>query len=308
MKALMNTKEVAAYLGIHEKQVYSLAKAGRIPCTRVTGKWLFPKGLIDQWIEESARNPLRTRKREERAFLLAAGSDDPSLGVVRDLYAARRGPATFFVATVGSTAGLAAMRDGVADLALAHLRDPQTGEYNLPYLESAVPSGAAVVVLFHRDLGLVTRPGNPLGLRAVGDLTRPGLRFINRQDGSGTRLFLDQQLARLGVDAGGIDGYQDTVATHLEVGLRVLRGEADVGLATRAAARLLGLDFTPLTRERFDLVIAKERFFAPAIQPVVEIVGSRDFRTRIEALGGYDTSDSGRILSSGSPAPPRPPT
>jgi len=146
---------------------------------------------------------------------LAAGSDDPSLGVVRELYAARRGPATFFVATVGSTAGLAAMRDGVADLALAHLRDPHTGEYNLPYLESAVPSGAAVVVLFHRDLGLVTRTGNPLGLRAVGDLTRPGLRFINRQDGSGTRLYLDQQLARLGVDPGGIDGYQDTVATHL---------------------------------------------------------------------------------------------
>src|SRR3990172_11073776 len=157
MTELMNTKEVAAYLGIHEKQVYSLAKAGRIPCTRVTGKWLFPKGLIDQWIEESARNPLRTRKREERAFLLAAGSDDPSLNVVRDLYAARRGPATFFVATVGSTAGLAALRGGVADLALAHLRDPQTGEYNLPYLESAVPSGAAVVVLFYPDLRLVTR-------------------------------------------------------------------------------------------------------------------------------------------------------
>jgi excisionase family DNA binding protein len=298
MKALMNTKEVAAYLGIHEKQVYSLAKAGRIPCTRVTGKWLFPKGLIDQWIEESARNPLRTRKREERAFLLAAGSDDPSLGVVRELYAARRGPATFFVATVGSTAGLAAMRDGVADFALAHLRDPQTGEYNLPYLESIVPSGAAVVPLFHRELGLVMRPGNPLGLRGVSDLTRAGLRFINRQEGSGTRLYLDQQLAQLRINPDAITGYQDTVSTHLEAGLKILHGEADTGVATRAAARLLGLGFSPLTRERFDLVIAKERFFARAVQALLEVVGSREFRNRVEAIGGYDTSESGRILSS----------
>ena len=308
MKALMNTKEVAAYLGIHEKQVYSLAKAGRIPCTRVTGKWLFPKGLIDQWIEESARNPLGTRKREERAFLLAAGSDDPSLGVVRELYAAQRGPATFFVATVGSTAGLAAMRDGVADLALAHLHDPETGEYNLPYLESIVPSGAAVVPLFHRELGLVTRTGNPLGLRGVSDLTRAGLRFINRQEGSGTRLYLDQQLAQLRINPDAITGYQDTVSTHLEAGLKILHGEADTGVATRAAARLLGLGFSPLTRERFDLVIAKERFFARAVQALLEVVGSREFRNRVEAIGGYDTSESGRILSSASPAPPRPPT
>jgi excisionase family DNA binding protein len=298
MKALMNTKEVAAYLGIHEKQVYSLAKADRIPCTRVTGKWLFPKGLIDQWIEESARNPLRTRKREERAFLLAAGSDDPSLGVVRELYAARRGPATFFVATVGSTAGLASMRDGVADLALAHLHDPETGEYNLPYLESIVPSGAAVVPLFHRELGLVMRPGNPLGLRGVSDLTRAGLRFINRQEGSGTRLYLDQQLAQLRINPDAITGYQDTVSTHLEAGLKILHGEADTGVATRAAARLLGLGFSPLTRERFDLVIAKERFFARAVQALLEVVGSREFRNRVEAIGGYDTSESGRILSS----------
>jgi len=298
MTELMNTKEVAAYLGIHEKKVYYLAKARKIPCTRVTGKWIFPKALIDQWIEDSAKGPAKKRRDEVSSLLLVAGSDDPCLGILRELCTRRLGPASFFLATVGSSAGLAALRDGVADLALAHLHDPETGEYNLPYLESTVPSGAAVVPLFHRDLGLVTRPGNPLGLWAAGDLTRPGLRFINRQEGSGTRLYLDHEIARLGIDPNHINGYGEAVPTHLEVGLKILRGEADAGVATRATTHLLGLDFIPLTRERFDLLIAKERFFARPVQVLLEIAGSREFRTRVEALGGYDTSESGRILSS----------
>jgi len=297
MTELMNTKEVAAYLAIHEKKVYALAKAGRIPCTRVTGKWVFPRRLIDQWIEDSAKGPGRRRKEEERPALLAAGSDDPSLGILRELYARRLASTSFFLATVGSSAGLAAIRDGVADLALAHLLDPDTGEYNLPYLERTLPSGHAVVPLFHRELGLVTRPRNPFGLQTVADLTRPGLRIINRQQGSGTRLYLDQQLGRARIEPERINGYQEAVATHLEVGLKVLRGEADVGIATQAAARLLNLDFIPLTRERFDLVIPRERFFGRGVQVLLEIVGSREFRARIEALGGYDTSDSGRILA-----------
>lgn len=298
MGQLMNTKEVAAYLGIHEKKVYLLAKAGRIPCTRVTGKWIFPKTLIDQWIEESARGSIGGRRiQEERPFLLVAGSDDPSLGILRELIASRLTPASLFFAIVGSSAGLAAIRDGVADLALTHLLDSITGEYNLPFLSEIVPSRPVVVALFYRELGLVVRPGNPLGIRTVADLARTGLRVINRQQGSGTRLYLDQQLARLSIEARRINGYQDAVATHLEVGLRILRGEADAGIATRAAARLLGLGFTPLTRERFDVVIAKERFFTRGAQALLEIVGSREFRTRVEALGGYDTSESGRILA-----------
>ncbi|MEE9173002.1 MAG: substrate-binding domain-containing protein [candidate division NC10 bacterium] len=297
MGQLMNTKEVAAYLGIHEKKVYYLVKTRKIPCTRVTGKWVFPKNLIDQWIEESAAGPTQKRREEERPFLLAAGSDDPSLTILRELYTTRLTLTPFFLATVGSSAGLAAVRDGVADLALAHLLDPATGEYNLPYLQNTLLSGAAAVPLFYRELGLVVRPGNPLGVRSVADLARTGLRIINRQPGSGTRLYFDHELARLGIDPKQITGYPVAVVTHLEVGLKVLRGDADAGLATKAAARLLGLDFTPLTRERFDIVIAKDRFFSRGVQTVLEIVGSREFRTRVEALGGYDTSESGRILA-----------
>jgi len=298
MRELLNTKEVAKYLGINEKKVYYLAKGGKIPCTRVTGKWTFPKKLIDQWLEESSKGTSTGKIEEPRNFLLAAGSDDPSLGILRDLYTSRKTPASLFMATVGSSAGLEAIRDGVADFALAHLLDPTTGEYNLPFIQKAVPSGVAVVALFHRELGLVLRTGNPLGLRTLADLTRTGVRMVNRQKGSGTRHYMDQGFSRLDIDPGGIDGYDDAVVTHLEVGLKILSEHADAGVATKATARLLGLDFIPLTQERFDVLIPKQRFFSPAIQTLLETVGSREFRSRVEAMGGYDTAESGRIIAS----------
>src|SRR4029450_4767174 len=122
---LMNTREVARYLGINDKKVYFLAKAAKIPCTRITGKWTFPKKLIDQWIEDSASGVIeRKAKTEERNFLLAAGSDDPSLGILHDLYEAQTQTASFFMTTVGSSGGLAAIRSGAADFATAHLLEP----------------------------------------------------------------------------------------------------------------------------------------------------------------------------------------
>jgi excisionase family DNA binding protein len=298
MREFLNTKQLAEYLGINEKKVYYLAKSGKIPCTRLTGKWLFPKNLIDQWIEENSRRAVGTRKEKRSESLLAAGSDDPSLGILRDLYASRRPSGSLFIATIGSSAGLEAIREGVADFAFAHLLDPTTGDYNLPFISKTISSGVAVVPLFHRELGLLARSGNPLGLRTLADLTRTGVRMINRQKGSGTRHYIDHAFSELGIVTQRIAGYDDAVATHLEAGLKVLRREADAAIATRAAAQLLGLDFIRLTQERFDMLIPKERFFSSPIQSLLEIVGSRKFRDRVEAMGGYDTSQSGRIIAS----------
>lgn len=294
---LMNTREVARYLGINEKKVYALAKAGRIPCTRVTGKWTFPRKLIDSWIEQSAVPPqTRQLRLEQRPFLLAAGSDDPSLGVLRALYEQQTNPGSFFLSTTGSSGGLAAVRDGVADLATSHILDPASGEYNLAFVKNFLGTKAAVVQLFYRQLGLVAAPGNPMKLRALADLARRKVRMINRQAGSGTRLYLDQALARLKISPRKLNGYAIEVATHVEVGLPVLRGEVDTGLATMTTARMLGLDFIPLARERFDAVIPQARFFSPGVQALLSVVGSREFRDRLEAMGGYDSSESGRII------------
>jgi putative molybdopterin biosynthesis protein len=294
---LMNTQQVARYLGINEKKVYALAKTRKIPCTRVTGKWTFPRKLIDAWIEQSAGSPqIKERRTEQRPLLLAAGSDDPSLGILRELFEQQTKPASFFLNTIGSSGGLAAVRDGAADLATSHILDAATGEYNLPFIRTLLGTRAVVVQLFHRQLGLVVAPGNPMKLRAVADLARRKVRMINRQAGSGTRLYLDQALARLKISPRKLNGYATEVATHVEVGLGVLRGEMDAGLATMTTARMLGLDFIPLARERFDAVIAQERFFSPGVQALLSVVGSREFRDRLETMGGYDSSESGRII------------
>src|SRR5882724_4119604 len=295
---LMNTREVARYLGINDKKVYFLAKAGKIPCTRVTGKWTFPKKLIDRWIEESASALVeRKAKTEERDFLLAAGSDDPSLGILHDLYEAQTQTASFFMTTIGSSAGLAAIRSGVADFATAHLLEPaRTGADNLAPQE-LLPSDTVVVELFYRELGMLVAAGNPKSIKSLRDLARPKLRIINRQPGSGTRIYLDQELSRFRLNGKKISGYDSIVSTHLEVGLRVLGGAADVGLATLTTAQLLGLDFIPFIRERFDLLVPKDRFFTRGIQALLGIVGSREFRARVDSLGGYDVTESGRIIN-----------
>ena len=295
---LMNTREVARYLGINDKKVYFLAKAGKIPCTRVTGKWTFPKKLIDRWIEESASGLVeRKAKTEERDVLLAAGSDDPSLGILHDLYGAETQTASFFMTTIGSSAGLAAIRSGVADFATAHLLEPaRTGADNLAPQE-LLPSDTVVVELFYRELGMLVAAGNPKSIKSLRDLARPKLRIINRQPGSGTRIYLDQELSRFRLNGKKISGYDSIVSTHLEVGLRVLGGAADVGLATLTTAQLLGLDFIPFIRERFDLLVPKDRFFTRGIQALLGIVGSREFRERVDSLGGYDVTESGRIIN-----------
>lgn len=295
---LMQVREVARYLGINEKKIYFLAKAGKIPSTRVTGKWTFPKKLIDRWIEESASGLVdQPRNPEEHSSLLAAGSDDPSLGILHDLFASRPRPASFFMATVGSSAGLAAIRNGVADVATAHLLEPARPTAERRNVQNFLPADAVVVALFYRELGLVLPPGNPKRIRSIRDLVRPKLRFVNRQTGSGTRIYIDQELARARLSVKHIAGYDDTVSTHMEAGLRVLRGEADVTLATRTTAELLRLKFVSLTRERFDILVRKERFFTKGMQTLLGIVGSREFRERVAALGGYDVTESGRIVA-----------
>jgi putative molybdopterin biosynthesis protein len=203
-----------------------------------------------------------------------------------------------FAARVGSVAGLEAVAAGRADVACVHLVDPESGEYNGSglgrYLDRR-PS--ALVNLFHRALGLVVPTGNPRGLSGLADLARPGVRFVNRQPGSGTRHFVDLALSRAGIEPERLAGYQDVVSTHWAIGLRVLREEADAGVAARSVAHSLGLGFVPLVQERFDMVIPKDAFFRPAVQALVEAVRSDGFRDGLRRLGGYDARQSGRVLA-----------
>ncbi|NWF92119.1 MAG: helix-turn-helix transcriptional regulator [Syntrophaceae bacterium] len=302
MSEMMNTKEVAKYLGIHEKQVYALIRSKRIPSTRVTGKWVFPKRLIDEWIESNAKGGLEQAKEKSKKIegaLLASGSNDPILDMLQT-YMRKSYPEFYlFSANIGSTEGLKALNMGYTDIAWSHLFDPKSGEYNTPFLPIYLPDVKPVVVnLFQRDLGFVVAPKNPLRIHEFEDLTQKGIRFINRQKGSGTRLLLDYHLKRLQIPASKINGYEREVYTHFEVGLSILSKEADVGIATIAVSKLLGLSFLPITRESFDMILDQPTFFNKGVQAFIEILNSSEFRRRVEGLGIYDFRNSGKILYS----------
>jgi len=299
---MMNTREVAQYLGIHEKQVYALIKAKRIPSTKITGKWVFPKKLIDDWIESHARSGIEEARGKHQAVngtLLACGSNDPILDMLQT-YMKKDFPEFLILsANTGSTEGLKALNSGHTDLAWSHLLDPESGQYNIPFLPTYLPDVKAVVVnLFHRELGLVLAPRNPLGIRGFNDLRQKGVRFVNRQKGSGTRILLDHHLKQLKIPPSSIKGYEREVYTHFEVGLSILSKEADVGVATIAVARLLGIPFVPIALENFDMIVDQRTFFHKGVQAFIETLNSRGFRKRVERIRAYDFKDSGRILYS----------
>lgn len=296
----MNTKEVAQYLDIHEKQVYALIKAKRIPATRVTGKWIFPKKLIDGWIETNAKSGMAEARRKGKQIegsLLAAGSNDPILDIL-NTFIKRSFPELYlFSANIGSTDGLKALNRGYTDLAWSHLLDPKSGEYNTPFLSTHLPNLKPVVInLFYRELGFLTAPGNPLHVRGFEDLTKKKVRLINRQKGSGTRVLLDHHLKTLDISSSDIQGYDNEVYTHFEVGMAINAKEADVGIATVAAAKLLGLSFIPITQESFDMLMDQTTYFDKNVQAFIEILNSREFRSRVDRLGIYDFKNSGKIL------------
>jgi putative molybdopterin biosynthesis protein len=205
---------------------------------------------------------------------------------------------TLASSNVGSLGGLVALRDGLCHLAGSHLLDPATGEYTLPYVDRLLGAGAdiAVVRLVHRDQGLLVAPGNPLGLAGIKDLTRPDLRYVNRQRGAGTRALLDHELAGLGIDPGEIAGYSREEHTHLAVAAAVAAGRADTGLGILAAARAFGLDFVPVAQEPYDLVLRTGALAEESLAPLWELLERPDFRAEVEALGGYSCAETGRRI------------
>lgn len=299
---LMNTKEVAKYLDIHEKQVYLLIKASKIPCSRVTGKWIFPKKLIDEWIQTSAQDSLQqARKKINRieGAVLAAGSNDPVLDMLLTAIKKDHPDFNIFSANTGSVGGLQSLNTGLTDIAFSHLLDPQTGDYNTPYLRQYCPDQNPVVVnMFYRQVGFLVVKSKANIFKGWDSLTNKKIRFINRQAGSGIRIMFDNDLKSRGISSGNISGYENEVYTHFEVGLSLMSDEADVGIASAAVAKILDLHFQPLISERFDMILNKNTFFQPAIQTFIETLKSEQFKNRVGKIGNYDFKDTGRVFHS----------
>lgn len=298
----MSTKEVAEYLGINEKQVYALIKARGIPCTRVTGKWVFPKRLIDRWITTSALKDgpvIDESARSESEDLFAAGSNDPVLDIVIT-HMKNGDPNThIFSSVTGSTEGLRLLGSGFTHIAWCHLADPVTGEYDMEMLENLLPhKKIAIVHLFQRELGFLLSPDSKEKTMNFTIIADKKLRFVNRQAGSGTRIVTDKLLSGENISHESINGYISEVNTHLEVGLMILSGEFDTGIATSAIAKILGLKFIPLIKENFDMVILQEAFFRDEVQAFIETLNADSFRKMVSHLGNYNFTNSGKILYS----------
>jgi len=195
---------------------------------------------------------------------------------------------------VGSLDGLVTLRQNLCNLSGTHLLDPG-GEYNLPFIRHFFPDRAMqVVTLAHREQGLMTAPGNPKAIRSLADLARTDVTFINRNPGSGTRLWLERQLQTQGLPIESIHGYENTVSTHTECAHLVLSGKADVALGLRAAARQVGLDFLPLFHERYDIVFMREQ--STLLSPLLDTLQTSAFRLGIESLSGYETMHTGEQI------------
>ena len=301
-ETLLSTREVAAYLHINEKQVYRLIRNGTIPCTRVTGKWLFPQSLVEDWVKQSslaqaspppAASSEATRFEPDRGLLIA-GSNDLLLDTLIDLAGQRFPEHLFYTTNLGSFGGLEALKQSKTHVALAHLLDPETGEYNAPFVSQAGRPDLVAVTLWHRRLGLMTRPDSK-PVRSLTELSRQKKRLVNRQAGSGVRWFIDQQLRRARIEPKQIAGYDIEARTHWEVGLHVLQGRADVGVAVQSVAEILGLSFTEMVEERFDLLVSKELYFAKPVQALLDIVTSPALQERAAALGGYEVRAAGKV-------------
>lgn len=230
-----------------------------------------------------------------KAAAVATGSHDIVLDLVSSWLRRRGERWTLSSAHVGSLGGLAALRRGEAHLAGVHLLDPETGEYNLPYVRRYLRRPARLVLLCRRQQGFIVAPGNPKGIHGVADLVRPDVRFVNRQRGAGTRILLDYELERAGLSPEAVQGYEREEYTHLAVAAAVRSGAADCGLGILAAADALGLDFIPLTEEEYELCIPVEHWDHPGVQAVLALIEDEAFRRDVEALGGYDLRDAGRV-------------
>ncbi len=225
-----------------------------------------------------------------------AGSHDPAVALLAARFDQIAPGWTLEVRFSGSLGGLMALAQGEAELAGCHLWDQASDSYNAPFVQHLLPGRpVALLTLAHRRLGLITPAGNPQGIAGLADLARGGLRFINRQRGSGTRVWLDAQLQAAGVDVSALAGYDVEVATHSAVAEAVVAGQADVGLGIEAAALACGLGFVPLASERYDLAIPAAAWAQPAVQTLAEWMASAAAKAAIDALGGYDTAETGRI-------------
>jgi putative molybdopterin biosynthesis protein len=294
----LTARDVSRLLDINEKKVYVLAQEGKLPATKVTGKWLFPRQDLDSFLRSKAAQPLKVFSTElalSRHILLLAGSDDPAISMIQGVLHRMHPDFLLFSASVGSREGLELLARHHCHIALSHLFDDRVKDYNFPFFHGIFerPGELAVINLFHRTVGFLSKSGK---VRSFADLLSSKASFVNRQQGSGIRHRIDRMMKGEGIDPKDVPGWNHEVYTHLDVARHVLGGSADAGVAIESVARYSGLHFSQLFEERFDMVLFKDQFFERNVQIFVEFVRSEQFRDLLSVMSGYSTATTGTVL------------
>ena len=264
--------------------------------TRAEGILRIPADSEGVTAEEEVAVELLVAEEDLQNTLTVIGSHDITLDILADEIRRQGHNVRISSGNVGSLGGILAIRNGLCHMAGTHLLDPESGEYNVPYIKKYLQGKK--VRLFHlvlREQGLMVPKGNPKAIQGIQDLAGKGLLFVNRQAGSGTRVLFDDQIKRLGIEPGSIKGYDREEFTHMAVAVDVLSHAADCGMGIYAAAKALDLDFIPVAQEQYDLIIPVPLLDQEPIRLMLATIRSQTFRERVKALGGYDPSRSGEF-------------
>lgn len=295
--------EVAEILKISKNTVYELIKRGELNGYKV-GK----KIRVDRSDVEEYKNGTKSNKSKDSCLshseeacsngFIISGQDIMLDILVRHLGRSSKGFHAFR-SYEGSYNGLYELYQGKVQVATAHLWDGDTGEYNVPYVKRMLPGVPAIIVhLAQRMQGFYIAKGNPKNIKGFEDFKRSDITLINREKGSGTRVLLDEHLRKLGISPSNIKGYDKECLSHLGIASAVSRGEADMGLGNeKSGLQVKDIDFIPIQWERYELIIKKEDFHKSNFQAILNVINSDEFKMELEGIGGYDLTDTGKVVA-----------
>lgn len=256
-----------------------------------------PQGTEGYEAGEEVQVRLLSTPEKLQNTLVVIGSHDPLLDEVADMM--HRADPTVFMSSshVGSMGGIMAIRRGEAHAGGCHLLDTETGAYNLSFLKKYFPNGGIRLVrCVGRQQGLMLAKGNPLDIKEFADIAKNGVRYVNRQKGSGTRVLMDYLCEQYAVNVSDIYGYEREELTHTSVAAQIANGSADAGMGIYSAAQLYDLDFLPICIEEYDLIIPDHAWETPVVQQLIATLKSPAFREKMLAMGGYTVDHPGEII------------
>jgi putative molybdopterin biosynthesis protein len=288
---LFTTSEAAAYLRLKERKIYEMVAEGSVPCTKVTGRWLFPKAELDQWLAASVVRPNGMARPEPAPIV--SGSHDPLLE-----WALRESGSGLATLAVGSEAGFNRFIAGETVAAAIHLHALEDAEAdtNVVTLRSRSDLQDAVLIAFcRREQGFLVAPGNPLKIESIEDVATKNARMALRPEGAGAQLLLLALLHRTQLALEKLNAAKPMCPTGPDIAQAIRAGRADVGIATRGVANAAGLAFVPIVWEHFDLVMRQRDYFHAPLQKLVRFLRTDELIARALELGGYDLDEAGQV-------------